>query len=342
MISFLICIDGDGIVNDINWSIPAYLVPMRSSSFVELFPAEEKKIVLDLIKRSMEEEDLLQSDQPLHLNNLTPRVRLSLLKADDQILVFAAEDVESIDEHCKREFSGIACKFMQTIRAYFKSNAVHNKESIGYQFDRIQILNNDLVNTRRMLEKTNSQLNRLNQDLNNRLVKDALTGLVSRYQYRAEIDLMISADPGKLGIFTFIDIDEFKKINDCYGHAAGDLYLVEFAERLKSLPMDNTLKMRIAGDEFGIFTYGLNQVEDAEVRAIWNQIKDYVLTKPFVINGSILSFSVCAGMAVYGVDTTEIYEIIEFADFAMYQAKESGKNRYQRFDQDQYKLRGQD
>lgn len=91
------------------------------------------------------------------------------------------------------------------------------------QFGKIQTLNNELINTRRLLEKANAQLNTLNETLNNRLVKDALTGLVSRYQYRAEMEFFIAKNPGKPGVFTFMDItlDNFKGVNDNYGHGAG-------------------------------------------------------------------------------------------------------------------------
>jgi diguanylate cyclase (GGDEF)-like protein len=338
MISFLICIDRFGVVNDINWSVPAYIVPMRNSAFLDLFPDSEKEFVEILVEKSFKEDTLFQSERSLHLNHQTSNVNLCFLRVDEQLLVFAVEDAVSIDSDCRKEFLQMVHKFMYTIKAYFKSNAIHNNESVGYQFDKIQVLNNELVNTRRMLEKSNSQLNRLNQDLNNRLVKDALTGLVSRYQYRAEIDYLISTNPGSFGIFVFMDIDGFKGINDSLGHAAGDQYLVEFAERLKNLPIENAIKLRIAGDEFGLFVYGLDQIENATMEDLWNKIRTYVMEPPLELKGKNYRISISAGMAAYGVDTLEIYEIIEYADFAMYQAKESGKNGYRRFDKKEYEL----
>ena len=180
-------------------------------------------------------------------------------------------------------------------------------------------------------------LNRVNRDLDNRLVRDALTGLVSRYQYRQEIELAISLAPEKRGIFTFVDLDDFKRINDTYGHAAGDRYLKEFADRLGRLPFENIICMRIAGDEFGFYIHGYDTVEKADIRAIWDRMKELVLKRPVQL-GDVQEKVFCsAGMAVYGRDTENVYELIEYADFAMYEAKKSGKNSFSEFDPERYR-----
>lgn len=193
-----------------------------------------------------------------------------------------------------------------------------------------------------MLEKANASLNMVNADLNNRLVKDPLTGLISRYQYRSEIEMSIASAPSKKGIFTFIDMDDFKGINDTYGHLAGDKYLVGFAERMRKLTINNTLKIRIAGDEFALFTYGLDHIDDSVIEQIWEQIQRHVLSKPLQFDGIELPYSISAGIAVYGEHTFDIYDLIDYADFAMYQAKRSGKNQYCVFDAVEYAKAKQD
>ena len=337
MISFLISIDKFGIITDINWSSPTHLIMMRNNSILDLFHDTEKDIVKDLILKSIRDIKLTKSPILLHLNGQI-EIEMILCPIDSHVLVFAIETFE-MTEIERDKFFEIIYKFVATIQTYFKSNEVHNNESAIILFEKIQGLNNDLVNTKRALEKTNAQLNRLNQDLNNRLVKDALTGLVSRYQYRTEMDFVISNNPGKLGIFAFIDIDEFKAINDSYGHMAGDAFLVEFANRLKKLPGDNIIKLRIAGDEFGIFAYGYENLNLNVMNELWEKIQEYILTEPIEIEGTNLQVSISVGMSAYGIDTHEIYEIIEYADFAMYQAKLSGKNCFRCFDKNDYKLR---
>jgi len=187
-------------------------------------------------------------------------------------------------------------------------------------YDNIQKLNNQLINETREKEQLNKRLNRANALLNDRLVKDPLTKLISRYQYRDEITLKLEQDPNKKGIFIFIDIDNFKLINDKFGHSVGDQYLVEFSKRLKQL-YNNHLVMRISGDEFGVFVYPANeshlQAEDLKL-----QLES--ITHPIILKQPLnLSFS--AGIAKYPNDTEAIHLLIDYADFAIYQAKRKNK-----------------
>nr|WP_225877803.1 GGDEF domain-containing protein [Alkalibacter mobilis] len=198
------------------------------------------------------------------------------------------------------------------------------------------MLNNELINARRQLEKANSKLYVLNEELNNRLVKDTLTGLVSRYQYTSEMKWAIGKFPGKVGVYTFIDIDDFKSVNDTYGHAAGDAYLIEFARRLKDLKLKNTIKIRVSGDEFGIFTYGLEYSDETVAEEIWNALHEALMSEPIIINDVQMPLAVSAGMSTYGVDTDNIFELVDYADYAMYTAKRRGKNNYAVFDMKKY------
>jgi len=125
-------------------------------------------------------------------------------------------------------------------------------------------------------------------------------------------------------------------VNDTYGHAIGDQYLIEFAERLKRLPIERTIRMRISGDEFGLFAYGLANVDESNIQEMWDQINTYVLFGPIETRSGRVPLSISAGVAIYGRDTSDIYELIEYADFAMYNAKKAGKNGLQVFDKSQF------
>jgi diguanylate cyclase (GGDEF)-like protein len=97
--------------------------------------------------------------------------------------------------------------------------------------------------------------------------------------------------------------------------------------------------IRISGDEFGVFWQGISQEHvDASIVDLWNRISSYVLNKPIEIDNKSIPLGASVGMAVYNLDTTNVYDLIDFADFAMYLAKNAGKNRYVRFDLDSYKL----
>jgi diguanylate cyclase (GGDEF)-like protein len=134
-----------------------------------------------------------------------------------------------------------------------------------------------------------------------------------------------------------MDLDHFKRINDTYGHRAGDAYLQIFSNRLQQIHYDKKICMRISGDEFGLYLHGFASVKDADIANIWKEIESTVLCEPAMIGGVSIAIRCSAGMAVYGLDTKEIYDLIEYADFAMYQAKKQGKNTYQRFNRRLYR-----
>lgn len=224
---------------------------------------------------------------------------------------------------------------MGILKENYSETIEMTNDSVRYQFEKIQVLNSELIDTKRLLQKNNRQIERLNNELNNRLVKDALTGLLSKYQYSNEMEYLTKKNPDKYGIFTFIDIDDFKSINDQYGHGVGDKYLIEFGKRLQAIQVLNTIAIRIAGDEFGLFTYGIESFDESLLLEFWEKIQE-ILLKPMELDKNQFTFSISAGMAVYGRDTKEIYELIEFADYAMYKVKKSGKNGFSIFQKSDY------
>jgi diguanylate cyclase (GGDEF)-like protein len=344
MLSFLIRAGKMGAVEQVIWSEPAQLVPTSHTTLFQIFDADARRALLNAVKRGTRREDAFRCDEPLTLRGQSARMSVCMMAVNNGFLVFAAEEKPSWDGECSNGYLAVALKFMNIVKSY-AGNVAAGRRASGTpgaeQTEMIQMLMGELRERKRLLEDANEQLSAANRDLNNRLVKDSLTGLVSRYQYRAEMEYLIGNNPGRLGVFVFIDIDNFKIINDRFGHAAGDRYLVEFSARLKRLPIRDTVAMRISGDEFGLFVYGMDDAGASAMEEIWRQLKAHVLTGPIHADGRSLPVALSAGMAVYGRDTDEIYELIEFADHAMYAAKRRGKNRYSVFDRSQHDRRTQ-
>lgn len=213
-----------------------------------------------------------------------------------------------------------------------------DKQESKLLFENIQKLNNSLINKQRELSKVNQELNRVNSILNNRLVKDPLTKLVSRYQYRDEILMQMDKHPDNYGLFWFVDVDDFKHINDTYGHRIGDHVLVEIANRLKTLPFDHTTKMRIAGDEFGLYMSNIASIGQEQIDSYYSTFKNHT-TSPIVVEDITIQVTFSVGIAIFHQDTDELHVLIDYADFAMYQAKQQGKNKYKLFNKNQYKLK---
>lgn len=215
-------------------------------------------------------------------------------------------------------------------------NQAYDKGDNQFIYNSIQKLNNQIINKTRETEKLNNKLSKLNAILNDRLVSDPLTDLVSRYQYRDEINLALNNKEDDYALFWFIDIDNFKMINDTYGHNIGDKYLIEFANRLKELPFKNAVKMRIAGDEFGIFIPGIKDISKKNIANLVQSFKNTVIYN-IKIDNLDLELNLSFGIAIYNKDTTDIHLLIDYADFAMYQAKNKENCLYKIFNKKEYK-----
>ena len=289
-----------------------------------------------MLVKSKDVSEMLYCSKNLELRSPKRQISVCFLASEKSILVHGIDVMELGIESSMPALKKMIYNFMKVLHMYDGKVITDNERIMRFQFEQIQKLNNDLLNTQRQLQKANAQLKRANEVLNNRLVKDALTGLVSRYQYREEIDMIIKTSPDKKGIFTFIDIDDFKRINDNFGHKVGDIYLKIFANRLSKLNFDNAIFMRISGDESGVYIHGYEEVNDDYIKKVWEEIEDKILSSQFEIQDNKHFIYCSAGMAVYPNDTDSVFELIEYADFAMYKAKKSGKNSYRRFNKSDY------
>ena len=334
LISLLVYTDTDGIINEIRLSEPPYLISRLNVPLSGIFNDAEKERFNDILTgiRGTNIEDL-----PIFtLKDKGLPIRLHISAVGKRKIVFGIDD----DSFLQISENTTMKRLLRDLVSAFNINSgeiqMLDKDMVQMNFEQIQMLNNRLVNTERVLQRERAKLQVLNKELNNRLVKDALTGLVSRYQYRAEIEHTIASAPNERGIFVFIDIDDFKKVNDTHGHQIGDMYLIEFANRLQAIPIEGSVKMRISGDEFGFFAHRITGDVKDEMAHMWELIRSHILFGPIKTEGGDIPLSVSAGMACYGEDTTDIYDLIEYADFAMYIAKRSGKNQYAVFDLEDY------
>ena len=335
--TFLIECDRQSNITNTFWYQPVYLLSPYQKQLGDIFTASHREKVDQTLRQAFSFNGVLACQESFQIASSGAEVSLCLSSKGDKVLVHGIEIPPLAKAMLAPPVKDVIGRFMKVIQDSSQELVSDNDKMVRNQFEQIQKLNNDFLNTQRQLKKANSMLNKLNRDLNNRLVKDALTGLVSRYQYREEIEMAISKFPEKLGIFAFIDVDDFKTINDTYGHRAGDEFLKEFARRLLSLPYEEMICMRIAGDEFGIYVHGFDSVAMEDIRKMWENIQKHVIREPVIVDSTSLNILCSAGMAVYGEDTEDIFDLIEYADFAMYQAKNSGKNSYSFFDMDEYK-----
>ncbi|MEA5018697.1 MAG: GGDEF domain-containing protein [Erysipelotrichaceae bacterium] len=335
-VSFLIKCDKNLNILTTYWYFPAFLFSPYQKNLSDLFAFSTVETIKALVNAAMDKDTALDCNESFAIANMQTKVSLCILAVKDKLIIHGIDSDLLNDEASLLMFKEIVHRFMRVIKISDNDLVDSDNVIIREQFERIQKLNNQLINTQRELKKANAKLNQLNDALNNRLVKDALTGLVSRYQYREEIKLAINKQPEMFGVFTFIDLDDFKRINDTYGHNVGDEFLIAFADRLKTLPFDNSICIRIAGDEFGVYIHGYNAVTAQDIKYVWDYFNANVTNNPIKLSVATEEIKCSLGMAVYGQDTKDIYELIEFADFAMYQAKKTGKNAYKQFKHEDY------
>ncbi len=160
---------------------------------------------------------------------------------------------------------------------------------------------------------------------------DGLTGLYNRVafmKYAYEIFHDASVGASKHAIF-FIDLDNFKNINDTLGHDYGDLLLKDVSDRMLSCVTSDDILARNGGDEFLILKNRFDTVDDLENFA--SQLVN-VVHHPFILNDETAVVSMSVGIAVFPNNGLTVSELIKNADIAMYNAKNSGKNSYRFFD----------
>lgn len=150
---------------------------------------------------------------------------------------------------------------------------------------------------------------------------DDLTGIYNRYGYNDRVQKLIAENPGEPFVGVLLDVDDFKIINDLYGHAWGDTVLKSLAESLKAFFPTGALLGRTGGDEFSII---LPNCTAAEAKDRLQQFAK--APKSFTWRGVEHHFSISVGYAEYPGDAGDFAGLLHCADVALYQMKMHGKN----------------
>lgn len=158
-------------------------------------------------------------------------------------------------------------------------------------------------------------------------ILDPLTGAYNRkYFYEsAQKELEHFLRYGRKFSIVFIDIDDFKKINDKYGHLTGDIVLKTLAEKLKNSVRKSDSVCRFGGEEFVLLLHG---TKSENALAIAERIRQEIEKEEIkTYDGKTISITISAGIATVNDTIKNINEMIDQADMAIYKAKQSGKNR---------------
>ncbi|MPM77646.1 hypothetical protein SDC9_124653 [bioreactor metagenome] len=166
----------------------------------------------------------------------------------------------------------------------------------------------------------------MTEELRHMAQHDPLTGLPNRALFSDRLGNELARakrNDGHFGLI-FVDLDRFKPINDSFGHAVGDLLLRQVAQRMKETVRASDTVGRIGGDEFVVL---MPMLADAEAARLLAEKLRQAIARPFVLDGRELTISCSLGVALYPDDGQDEITLAKSADEAMYQAKQSGRNR---------------
>jgi|GEM_PF-4036926 len=157
---------------------------------------------------------------------------------------------------------------------------------------------------------------------------DNVTRLPNRRYFVNQVEeLIANQDPDETFAICFLDLDNFKTVNDTLGHEAGDQLLVQVADRIQSTIRDDCFLARFGGDEFALL---VPRLATQTVSRIADRITD-ALEKPFELNDNSVYVGASIGMTQYPADGTDVNDLLQNADVAMYSAKERGRNCFHVF-----------
>ena len=173
----------------------------------------------------------------------------------------------------------------------------------------------------------------IEKHLEHQAYHDSLTGLPNRSLMMDRIDQAIKQSHRSNNLFAllFLDLDNFKHINDSFGHAVGDEVLKEIAVRLRSSLREVDTIARLGGDEFTLLVSGFENI--VEINEVASKLFE-ILQKPIFIDERELYVTSSIGISVYPNDGANAESLIQSADTAMYRAKEEGRNGFQFYTRD--------
>ena len=165
---------------------------------------------------------------------------------------------------------------------------------------------------------------------------DALTGLPNRRLLLDRLSVALSASTRnqQYGALIFLDLDNFKTLNDTLGHYYGDMLLVEVAKRLKMSVREMDTVARLGGDEFVVLLEDLDadlQEASRKVAQIAEKLRVKIAT-PYQLNENTRHSSPSIGVCMFYRNQVSVDDLLKYADMAMYQAKNAGRNRVRFFD----------
>lgn len=183
-----------------------------------------------------------------------------------------------------------------------------------------------IIQEKKKTERALQELQQVNQKLEQLAATDSLTGIANRREFmnRAEEEISRANRNGTDLCMMVIDFDQFKNVNDEYGHQAGDKVLKEFVRLSKEIMRPSDLLGRIGGEEFALL---LPETELSSSIKVAERLREYIEDSPVTYNNQTINLTISIGLAQYQPKVDTVKKWLHRADQLLYQAKDKGRNR---------------
>ena len=233
------------------------------------------------------------------------------------------------NEYKKIQANLLNSKYSQHISSIqkFELNAIrHDKTVITLE---ITIMQTDIEPNCKfiLILRDLSEINKKLKDLQNLAYYDQLTKTPNRTLFtdRADTALRQAKRQSEKLAIVYIDVDDFKVINDTFGHESGDILLKELSKRFQKCVRDSDTVSRLGGDEFAILMLNVKCINDAAIVVERIQKSNLI---PIKINGTSIIPKTSMGISIFPNDGENINILMKNSDAAMYSAKKNGKNKF--------------
>lgn len=188
------------------------------------------------------------------------------------------------------------------------------------------------------IRSTRAALERELSDKVHQAAHDKLTGLLNRQGFEEAAEHLLSGDSGNEHIFGYLDLDQFKLINDTVGHPAGDVYLQQLAGLLESWRPTSATVARLGGDEFGLL---LPDTDAETATRLAQELIEAIREARFIWEGQPFQVGASIGLVAFTAGDTPLAWLYQAADTACYTAKATGRDRYVWYKPDNASVREQ-
>ena len=325
---YIFVVDNDGVI--LSHRDPSYL----GRNLTDFTDAEGMKM-RSMIMSSKDEGSFVSYNLPITADSQLKEEKISYVRLIKQwgwtigtgfylqdFEKYLAEQEALLDEKNRADLIKVSLLSL-LLTGIFTGLSLVASNIVAKRFDRFQFRINKDFNE---LDKTKNQMQHM-------AMHDALTGLPNRLHLLNDISkgMRLSKANNKLLAVVFVDLDDFKKVNDLYGHASGDKLLTVISRKFESLLGEHDTVSRFGGDEFIFCLPLLKDIKHAEYKV--NKIKK-TFSEQFVIDGKILSTNCSIGVSMYPTDSDDEESLIRKADIVLYKSKAVHKGMVLFYDND--------